>query len=243
MAVKVINDNQSNFIDDLIPPEEERFPGIKKVFVSLVLDISGSMQGNPIKKLEEAVDLFLREIKNDSTASKSAEIEIIGFGNNNVEVISGLNLVDSVSLTPLKPKGNTPMGNAINVALSRLEERKNIARKNGLTYWRPWLVLISDGMPTDMSLGDAKWQEIKTLINNNEDEKHAICWAFGTTAEAEKALSDLFPAGQAFSIDVADFSDIMKFVSDSISQVSGSVQNTKLAPIKRPDGKKLSMEI
>ena len=39
------------------------------------------------------------------------------------------------------------MGAAINLALDKLEERKQIYQQAGISYFRPWVFLITDGEP------------------------------------------------------------------------------------------------
>jgi uncharacterized protein YegL len=38
---------------------------------------------------------------------------------------------------------------AVDIAISKLEERKNLYKSTGVSYYQPWLILMSDGEPTD----------------------------------------------------------------------------------------------
>jgi uncharacterized protein YegL len=234
MAITRMNPSDRNTVDTYLPAADEKYPGETKVLVSLVLDTSASMTGRPIDELNRGVQMFLEEVRNDSQAGRSVEIEVIAFGDDSVRVVSGLNLVEDISFKALGTSGNTPMGEAILYALSRLETRKEKGRANGIRFWRPWIVLITDGYPTDMELGDQKWTEVEHAVRHQEQGKHVICYAFGTETADFGALSDLFE--NVYKISEADFRDVFQWLSDSLSVVSGAADATTRTLLKAPDG-------
>ena len=54
----------------------------------------------------------------------------------------------------LQASGDTPMGEAIMTGLDMLEARKAQYKQAGVSYYRPWVWLITDGGPTD------PWQQV-----------------------------------------------------------------------------------
>ena len=44
--------------------------------------------------------------------------------------------------------GGTPLADAVELALENLEERKRRYEDNGISFYRPWLVVIGDGVET-----------------------------------------------------------------------------------------------
>lgn len=123
--------------------------------VALVLDCSGSMgepltagQPAPIDALNDGLDVLVRELHRDPLARRRVEVSIVTFGSA-VHVASDFATVDHLTLPQLTPSGVTPMGEAITTALDKLDERKRSYRANGIAYYRPWLLLITDGLPTD----------------------------------------------------------------------------------------------
>ncbi len=117
-----------------------------RVPIALVLDTSGSMEGEPIQELNEGLKLFIEELKEDEIARSSAEVAIFTFGGN-VVVVQDFTPIDKIEPVELTAGGETPMGTAVNTALDYLETRKRIYKELGIDYFQPWLVLMTDECP------------------------------------------------------------------------------------------------
>lgn len=119
-----------------------------RVPVCLCLDVSGSMEGEPIMELNEGIAKFYAEVRGNKLARFSADICIITFGTA-VQKIVDFRSVDHQVVPRLFAGGGTPMGEAVNLALDTLELRKREYQTVGNEYYQPWLVLMTDGQPTD----------------------------------------------------------------------------------------------
>jgi uncharacterized protein YegL len=119
-----------------------------RVPICLALDTSGSMTGTKIKELNSAIRWFLDEVKRDEQASISAEIAIVTFGSQVTKVaeFAGVERLDVPTLTA---HGKTAMGSAVTESLAMLEKEKRRYSEMGIEYFQPWLVLMTDGEPTD----------------------------------------------------------------------------------------------
>lgn len=62
------------------------------------------------------------------------------------------------------------MGAAITKAPDMVEERKREYRANGISYYRPWIFLITDGAPTD------EWQAAANKVFRGKKIK--VCFLF-----------------------------------------------------------------
>jgi uncharacterized protein YegL len=141
----------------------------------LLLDTSGSMQGDSIDELNRGLQAFRSELLNDSLSMKRVEVAVITFGGQ-VSVRQDFTTADSFRPAPLEAAGDTPLGAAIEQALSLLKERKQILRSNGIKLFRPWIFLLTDGAPTD------RWEHLPQIIRAGEENKSYSFFALGVKA-------------------------------------------------------------
>ena len=128
--------------DDLIDNPSPRCACI------LLLDVSQSMNGEPINELNQGVQQFIQSVLEDDFASFSVELGVITFGGQ-VKTILPIQSIQQAQVPSLNTNGNTPMGEAVLEAIRELDSRKKMYRSTGVSYYQPWIVLMTDGAPTD----------------------------------------------------------------------------------------------
>ena len=129
----------------------------------LLLDTSGSMAGQAISELNDGIKEFYNELQNDSLAIKRVEVALVSFGP--VRVIADFNTADVFLDPELEAVGDTPIGEAIRKGIDLITARKEQYRANGISFYRPWIFLITDGAPTD------EWQSAAALVREGEASK------------------------------------------------------------------------
>ena len=118
----------------------------QKCLCVLVLDVSGSMRGEPIAELNRGLQDFYNEIKEDETTSQRLEVCIMTF-NDKVKTLQEPALVENFTMPTLTTYGSTAMVDAVNEAIEKVEARKKWYKETGQLYYRPWIILMTDGEP------------------------------------------------------------------------------------------------
>lgn len=118
----------------------------QKCLCVLVLDVSGSMRGEPIAELNRGLQDFYNEISKNETTSQRLEVCIMTF-NETVKTLQEPALVENFTMPNLTAFGSTAMVDAVKEAIEKVEARKKWYKETGQSYYRPWIILMTDGEP------------------------------------------------------------------------------------------------
>ncbi len=169
-----------------IPFDPSKFtaPKAKPLPVLLLLDVSGSMSGEKIHNLNEAVRDMLAEFSDTATSETEIWVSIITFGSQ-VELHQALARADDIRWQNLSAGGSTPLGAALQMAKAMIENKDVVPSR----AYRPTVVLISDGQP------DKGWEApLHDFINAGRSAKcDRMAMAIGL--DADKVVLSQFIAG------------------------------------------------
>jgi uncharacterized protein YegL len=185
----------------------------------LLLDISGSMAGAPIRELNGGLLKFKDDLSADSLAMKRVEIAVITFGP--IKVENNFHTALGFSPPRLEASGDTPMGGAIKQGLDMIKLRKEEYRANGIAFYRPWIFLITDGAPTD------EWQNAAALIREGESSKSFAFFAVGVQGANMEILKQI-SIRQPLKLEGLKFRELFQWLSNSMKSVSRSTPGTEV---------------
>ena len=189
----------------------------------LLLDNSVSMRGSPIDQLNEGLKIFRDELAADSLASKRVEVGIVTFGPVNVE--THFTSAQNFQAPTLSVAGDTPMGQAIETGLSMLRSRKDMYDSKGISYYRPWVFLITDGGPTD------SWSHAAQMVHDGEGSDAFSFYAVGVEGANFDILRQI-SVKQPRKLKGLQFRELFAWLSSSLTSVSKSKvgEQTPLPP-------------
>ena len=191
---------------------EERTPLV------LVLDCSGSMDGEKIAALNAGLQTLEEAMKKDPTTSTRGRVLVIEFGGDD-KVSQGLwqDAIDFKAPT-LVADGRTPTGAAITSALAAIEAQKAELKSNGIPYKRPILMLMSDGEPTD------NWESAADACKLAEATNKVTVFSIGIGTDADIPTLSRFSSKGAVQIKGLKFNELFVWLSASVKAVSQSAK-------------------
>lgn len=154
----------------------------------------------------------------DELASKRVEIAIVTF-DSDVRVVQDFVTVDKFEPPTLTAQGLTYMGTAILKALDMIEARKSVYKQYGISYYRPWVFMITDGEP------QGEPEEIVKLaarrIAEGEEGNHIVFFAVGVEGANMERLKSIV-VREPKKLKGLNFRELFLWLSDSLGRVSAS---------------------
>lgn len=195
----------------------------QKCLCVLVLDTSGSMSwptaNPPISQLNVGLRKFQEELLKDDVTKDRLEVAIVTF-DSDVQTIQGPELLTDFTMPSLSTNGSTRMADGISEAIDIITFRKQYYKNHGIPYYRPWIVMMTDGEPDSD-------QDIKGMgqrIREANDHKEFVFMAVGVgDSISEDALIKLSsPAFPPTKMQAIKFCEFFQWLSNSMSTISNS---------------------
>lgn len=202
--------------------------------VVLVLDCSSSMaeklegeDKSPLEALNDGLDVLVTELNRDQLAKQRVEISIVTYGSQ-VNEPTPFSTIDKLVIPNLAPSGITSTGAAVVTALDALNAKKSEYKANGIDYYRPWVLLITDGRPTD------DITEAAARVKAEEAAKRLAFFAVGVEGADFDKLSQI-STREPMKLQGMKFNELFVWLSASQAAVSASTPGDAV-PLPAPSG-------
>lgn len=133
---------------------------MRKAPIYLLIDTSGSMNGEAITSVKNGIDLCIKTMRSDPLTLEKAYLSIITFDEKANVALKLTRLSDLVTIPDIKAEGATAMGDAIRLLNESLQNdlTENTAEEKG--DYKAFVVVFTDGRPTDRSVLEAELQKL-----------------------------------------------------------------------------------
>jgi uncharacterized protein YegL len=127
----------------------------------------------------------------------------------------------------LEAGGMTPMGQAVETALDMLEARKAEYRNAGVDYYQPWMVLMTDGIPTD------DITEAARRVDELAESRKLTVFPIAIGDADTEVLKQLGGGRAPLRLQGLKFADFFTWLSRSVARVSQSIPGER---VQLPEG-------
>lgn len=141
----------------------------QKCLCVFAIDVSGSMESCELE-LNKGLQQFAIDVASDPALCAKLEVGIVTFGST-AQVLQTPALLDAFEMPILQVDGLTAMVDGVRLAMQMVQDRKDYWKPSGINYYRPWIVLITDGEPDNK-------QDIKGLAREIEAANKANSFQF-----------------------------------------------------------------
>lgn len=189
----------------------------------LLFDVSGSM-AKSIDAMNDALGAFIENLclgtgGFSAFSKESVELGIITF-DNRVNIVRQPHLVSSISDAPILyvNNGNTNTTAALDTAVDMVEKRKAQFKKVGLPYYRPWIVLITDGNPNPYNERDVI--HVTSKLHYGIKNKIFLFNAVGIGEKVDEGFLKYISLDNYIRISRKSFSSMFRTLSCSLNSIS-----------------------
>jgi len=194
--------------------------------IILLLDASGSMDGDKISILNASVREMLQNLTSESVSAVALQVGIIQFGKT-VTWHQPLMPVAQAEADwqDIPAKGKTPLGCALTLLREALEDKQVIPSR----AYRPTIVLVSDGKPTD------DWGGPMAELLASERASKALRFAMAIGDDAEQVVLEQFIGKTEgsrvfFAHEAAKIQKFFRFVTMTVTSRTMSNNPNQIVP-------------
>lgn len=179
------------------------------------------MRGQPIDELNTGIQLLKTKLIEDQLACLRVDLAVLAF-NHDVEVAVDFCTPENFSPPTLTTSGGTSIGAAIIKGLDMLNARRAEYRAAGNSFYRPWLMCVTDGESGD------DITEAARLVREAESQKRLAFFGIGVLGANMGELARL-SSRPPLRLEGLNFQELFEWLSVNLSSVAASRPGDQVA--------------
>jgi len=217
------NGKQMSTLKDFVITQPRPLP------VIVLADVSGSMTSDgKLQAMNQAVKEMISAFADEDDLRAEIHLAVITFGGRSATVHLPLTLASKITWQDCQASGGTPLGAAIGLVTSLVEDRAQIPAR----AYRPTIVLVSDGQPTD------DWEKALEMMLSSPRCSKAFRIALAIGADADEQMMKKFLASGSAKVFRADearqIKQFFRFVTMSVTSRRSSANPNNPPPYQTP---------
>lgn len=199
-----------------------------------LLDTSGSMAGmggtgtRPIDELISALNRFKPEVCEDPATRDILDVAIVEF-NTEVRIVQDFVPIEYMEPVSLEARGGTNMTAGLRTAIDMVTERARFYRRSGAQPYCPWIIMITDGYPSNSIDNIAE-----EILNLDQEDKLRL-WSLAVQGADINLLNRLGHGKRVLALHGYDFTGFFDWVNKSMRSISASSPGERAKGQKLPD--------
>lgn len=191
---------------------------MRRLPVYLLLDVSGSMSGEPIAAVENGVQTMHAALMSDPNALETAYLSVITFSDS-VQQVVPLTELNQFVPPQLKAGGMTSLGAALKFAAECAEREVTKTTPEVKGDWKPLVFIMTDGAATDnVEDGLAEFKKRKWGV--------VVACGAGAGADTDELKKITEVVLKMDTADSASYKAFFQWVTDSIGRSSEKVEQS-----------------
>lgn len=195
--------------------------------VLILADVSGSMNADgKVSVLNDAIAEMMRVFAGEEDLRAEIHVAVIAFGGDTATLHLPLTPARLVEWQDLTAAGRTPLGAALGEVRRQIEDRERLPSR----AYRPTVVLVSDGVPTD------EWEGELAAFKQSDRASKALRMALAIGADANLDVLEAFVEGSGTPVfrasDVPQITKFFRLVTMTVTARSQSATpNQSVLPL------------
>lgn len=191
----------------------------RRLLTYICIDTSGSMRGEPIEAVNNGLAALMASLRQNPYALESVHLSVMTFDSQIKEVLPMTALEQVVMPEIVCPEsGATFLGAMLEYVIEAVKRDRIVGTAEQKGDWRPILIVLTDGKPTDLLAYSESLAPLKALGFGN-----IVACAAGPKADISYLQQLTDTVVSLDTMDAASFAKFFQWVSAAISGSSVSV--------------------